>query len=275
MTFCPGSVGRVRLAGEDDLERALGVPQHPGQPVDVGEQQPGPLVGREPAGEADRQDRRVERGIELGQHGRRLAVAGELAAQPALGEMRELALLAQVRVPQVARRDALDALPEAALLRGRVEVVEVGVEVALEQVRDRGADPGRSVDAVGDAQDLVVRDPGPRPVGGLGVELAHGVGAVGQAQREGRHVELRAVAVRADARARGPCRSARRPPSSSGPATRRTRSASNRSFPAETGVWIVKTLFARTVVQARSSAVPPADAARGPARRAGTRSGPR
>ena len=192
------AVGGVRLAGEDHLERALGVPEHPGQPVDVGEQQSRPLVGREPAGEPDGQDRRVERGIELGQHGRRLPVPGELAAQPALGEMRELALLAQVRVPQVARRDALDALPEAALLRGRVEVVEVGVEVALEQVRDRGADPGGSVDAVGDAQDPVVHDPGPRPVGGLRVELAHRVGAVGQAQREGRHVELRAVVVGAD-----------------------------------------------------------------------------
>ncbi len=33
-------------------------------------------------------------------------------------------------------------------------------------------------------------------------------------------------------------------PSSSGPATRRTRSASKRSLPAETGVWIVNTLFA-------------------------------
>ena len=117
MTFWPGPVGRVRLAGEDDLERALGVPQHPGQPVDVGEQQPGTLVGREPASEADRQDRRVERRIELGEHRRRLAVAGELAAQPALREVRELALLPQVRVPQVARRDALEALPEAALLR--------------------------------------------------------------------------------------------------------------------------------------------------------------
>ena len=48
-----------------------------------------------------------------------------------------------------------------------VEVVEVGVEVALEQVRDRAADPGRAVDAVGDAQDLVVGDAVPRRVGGL------------------------------------------------------------------------------------------------------------
>ena len=47
------------------------------------------------------------------------------------------------------------------------------------------------------------------------------------------------------------------PRSSRGPATRRTSSASKRSLPADTGVWIVKTLSRRTVAQAASS-VPPA-----------------
>ena len=49
----------------------------------------------------------------------RLAVAGELVAQPPPGELGELALLAEVGVPQVPRRDPLEALPEAALLGGR------------------------------------------------------------------------------------------------------------------------------------------------------------
>ena len=40
--------------------------------------------------------------------------------------------------------------------------------------------------------------PVPRRVGGLGVEVADRVGAVGQAQREGRHVELGLVAVDAE-----------------------------------------------------------------------------
>ena len=44
-------------------------------------------------------------------------------------------------------------------------------------------------------------------------------------------------------------------PSSSGPATCRTRSAANRSLPAGTGVWIVKTLSRRTRSQASSSVV--------------------
>ena len=110
-------VGRVGLAGEDDLDRALLVPQHPRQALDVAEQQPGPLVGREAPREADRQDVRVERRLELGQDRRRLAVARELAAQAAAREVGELALLAEVRLPQVAAGDPLEALPEAAALR--------------------------------------------------------------------------------------------------------------------------------------------------------------
>ena len=55
-------------------------------------------------------------------------------------------------------------------------------------------------------------------------------------------------------------------PSSSGPATRRTRSVAKRSLPAETGVWIVKTLSARTRSRASSSAVAGRDVLPGPLR---------
>ena len=108
----------------------------PGQPVDVGEQQAGPLVGGEPPREPDRQDVGIERRLELGEHGGRLAVPGELAAQPAPGEQRELPLLAEMRVPQVAAGDPLEPFPEPAGLEARVEVVEVRPEV-LEQLDDR------------------------------------------------------------------------------------------------------------------------------------------
>ena len=125
-----GPVGRMGLAGEHDLDRPLLVPQQPGQPVHVAEQQAGPLVGREPAGEADRQDVRVERRLELLEDRRRLAVAGELVAQPAPGEDRQLELLALVGAPQLGVGDARHPLPEAAPLGLRVEVVEVGLDVA-------------------------------------------------------------------------------------------------------------------------------------------------
>ena len=110
-----GPVGRVGLAREDDLQRPLGIPQHPGQAIHVGEQQRRSLVGREPAGEADGHDLRIEGALDLAQDAGRLAVAGELAAQPAVDEQGQLALLAQVRLPQLGPRDALEPIPEAIL----------------------------------------------------------------------------------------------------------------------------------------------------------------
>ena len=156
MTRWPGRSAGCALPAKTTWTGRVLVEQHPGQPVDVAEQQAGPLVGREPAGEADGQHVRIERCLELGQDRRRFAVPGELAAQPATREMGQLALLAEVRVPQVPARDAFQPLPEAAALGALVEVVEVGTEV-LEQLGDRLADPGRAVDPVGDAQDRAGR----------------------------------------------------------------------------------------------------------------------
>ena len=46
-------VGGVRLAGDDDLDRPLGVQQQRGEPLGVAQHQGEPLVRRHPAGEAD------------------------------------------------------------------------------------------------------------------------------------------------------------------------------------------------------------------------------
>ena len=51
----------VGLAGEDDLDGPVGGLDQLGQPLDVLEDQAGPLVGGEPAGEADGQGVQVER----------------------------------------------------------------------------------------------------------------------------------------------------------------------------------------------------------------------
>ncbi len=80
-----------------------------------------------------------------------------------------------------------------------IELVEVGIEVARQQLDHGFADPGRPVDAVGHRQDLPVHDAAPRAVRRVGMEFAHRVGAVGQPQAEGRHVELTAVAIGAEA----------------------------------------------------------------------------
>ena len=55
-----GLVGRMRLAGEDDLHRPARGVQDAHQPLGVVEDQLGPLVAGEAAGEADRQRVRIE-----------------------------------------------------------------------------------------------------------------------------------------------------------------------------------------------------------------------
>ena len=126
-------------------------------------------------------------------------MARQLDAQAAPGEMGELGLLVLVRGPQLGGRDAIDVLPPAAHRRCRIEVVEVRSEMALEQFADRSPDPGRGVDAVGQAEDLVRDDVLPGGIGGLGVEQAHGVRAAREPEAEGGHVELARVPVGAPA----------------------------------------------------------------------------
>ena len=199
------------LPGEDDLERPVPIPQDAREPVHVAEQEGGPLVGREPAGEADGQDVRVERRLELAEDRRRLAVSGELVAQAPAGEDRELRLLALVRPPEVGIRDPPEALPEAAPLGLRVEVVEVRTEVALVEVGHRATHPGRRVDAVGDAQDRASDDAPPRAVGGLGMEVAHGVRTRWSGAARRRSCRTRSRRPPGRDRARGPARRRRRP----------------------------------------------------------------
>ena len=64
-------------------------------------------------------------------------MAGELGAQAAPREVGELALLAEVRLPQLGRGDPVDPLPPAAGRRRRVEVVQVGVQVSRQQLAER------------------------------------------------------------------------------------------------------------------------------------------
>src|SRR3954452_3711603 len=108
--------------------------------------------------------------------------------------MGELALLTEVGLPQVPGGDPVDALPESAASPVGVEVVEVRPE-SLERLRDGLADPGGPMDPVRDAEDRPFDDGVPRVVRGLRVQVADGVGAAGETEREGGHVELVRVTV--------------------------------------------------------------------------------
>ena len=82
-----------------------------GQPIQVGEQQRGPLVGGEPPGEADRQDVGVEHVAGGFDHLVAFAAAAALAADAAAHERQQQILQRIVRLPQFARIHAVDVLP--------------------------------------------------------------------------------------------------------------------------------------------------------------------
>ena len=105
-------VGRMGLAGEDELHRALGVVDHRRQAVQVGEDQVGPLVGGEAAGEADGEHVGIE-DVAGGLDGLvALAAAAALPADAAADEGQQQVLQGVVRLPQLARIDVVDALPD-------------------------------------------------------------------------------------------------------------------------------------------------------------------
>ena len=211
ITPWPGPVGRVRLAGEDDLDRALLVPQQAGQPVEVAEQR---------ARRACR-SRTAARSRSSGCRGSRTSSSSSSVdgASPWRANWLRSRPRAKIASSSFWRWCAShsstvgicdDALPEPALVGLLVHGVEVGVRVALEHVAHRLADPGRRVDAVGEPEDLGRGDRVPGRVGGLAVELRDGVGAVGQPERERGHVELARVALHAEAELEQLGRAARR-----------------------------------------------------------------
>ena len=80
----------------------------------------------------------------------------------------------------------------------------------------------------------------------LAVQRRHGVGAAAQLQRQHRHAERLAVVVRVDPAERHELVRSRVPSASrSGPRCSSTSSGGKRSWPAGTGVWVVKTTCAR------------------------------
>ena len=190
----PLAVGGVRLAGEQELHRPCGVGDDRAQPVEVGHDQEGPLVGGEAAGEADGEGVGVEERLHLPQLVGAQAVARRLHAHPLAHEADEPLLLRAVGGPQGGVGGLADLLPglglEQPLLPGRVDVLRVeGAHLR--------AHPARGVDAVRDVADglraAVREEVAPHRGGDLAVEPAHPVRAGREADREGGHVEVAVV----------------------------------------------------------------------------------
>ncbi len=154
----------MRLAGDHDLDRQRE------QPLDVGEDEPGALVGREAAGEADRQAVAVDAG--------------------ALGQAR---LRRGVDAPD---RLGADSVPRRTPVRlvGR----RLGVDTPVpQQLAERGIEPGADVHAVRDVTDRrLLAGPERRPhlARHLAVQIRDAVRVRGQPERERRHPEAGLVA---------------------------------------------------------------------------------
>ena len=185
-----GVVGRVRLAREHELHRAVARQEQRLEPVGLRQQERGSLVGGEPPGEPDGERAGVEHGVGPLDVARRQAPRHELVAEALAheGDHRLAALLAGP--PDLVVASVGQALPAVG-----VGLVPLGEHVAGEHVGHVGGHPRVGVDAVGDGGDrhLVDGHVGPEVAehlaADLAVELGHRVRPPGEPQAHHRHVE--------------------------------------------------------------------------------------
>ena len=184
-----GLVGGVRLAGDDELDRPLGVEQQLLEPLGVAQHEGEPLVGGHPAGEPDGEHVGVEDLVGPAELGRRGAPLEPRLAGAAARLVDELGAHRALGGPHGIPGNGGERLPR---LLG-VELVHVGVGAG--QLEDAAVDPGGAVHAVGDGGDrhLVVVEARPEPVEHLAahdaVQLGDAVGALREPQAHDRHVE--------------------------------------------------------------------------------------
>ena len=253
-------VGRVRLAGDDQLHRALGVQQEPLEPLGVAQHQRQPLVRRDAAREADGEHVRVERGVDPLELGRQPRRAASRTCASASGRRRRAAGAAPAWCPRSSLPGTLSTTSNTSAGAVRVRVGAGARAVGAGQVEDLARHPGRGVHAVGDRGDRPLVGVELRPqaaehaAADHAVQLGDAVGALREPEAHHGHVEHRRVAavvvlgaeredaVDRDARRRR-CR--RR-------STARSGRSGKRSMPAGTGVCVVKTVPARETSSAAS-----------------------
>ena len=170
----------------------------PPQAIGIVEDQLRPLVGGDPAGEADGQ------GVGVEQRARRDDLPGRhLLGRPAVAraladERKQVAAQRLPHQPQLLVRDGVHGIPERRVV---VPLPPVGGDVGLEQLRQLGGHPGGHVDAVRDRADgfgpggRFRPDGRPHLAGHVAVQLADRVDPARRAERQRRHVEQHPVAV--------------------------------------------------------------------------------
>ncbi len=191
-------VGRVRLAGDDELHRALGVEQEAAQPLRVAQHQRQALVRRDAPREADGEHVGVEDGVRPAELGAGGTALQPRRAQPAAHLVHQPLAQHPSRRPHVGGGDGGDPLPALRLLG------DLPADDALAQGEDLALHPGRRVHAVGDRRDrdlgLVEARPQPaeHAARDRAVQLRDAVAALRHAQPHVRHVEDRRVVLGAE-----------------------------------------------------------------------------
>ena len=198
-----GLVGRVGLAGEDELHRSLRVVDQLEQLVELAEEQVGSLVGGEAAGEADRQRAGVEHvagGFDGGSSSWRRRQSRTHAAAD---EVQQPALQRVVRLPQLA---GVDVVERSARSSGSLTVcLPVGAQVAVVELVHRIGEPAGDVDAVGDVADGDFFFDAPRPevrphaARDVAVQRADRVGPARELEADDGHAEGFVLVLRLDA----------------------------------------------------------------------------
>ena len=186
-------VVRVRFAREDELHGTLLVVDDRRQPVEVGEQQVGALVGGEAAGETDGQHVGLDALDDLNHLARRVETHLIGVAVAAADMLYELVLEIHALVPQLFVGNLVDLLPCRDVVG--VPLESVG-EIAGVQAAHAGRDPRREVHAVGDVPDMKLVFEVARPHAAqnilrhLAVEPRHAVHLLREVAGQHRHREL-------------------------------------------------------------------------------------
>src|SRR6476620_5642125 len=189
----------MRLAREDDLNRAIRIIEDSGQAIRIVEQERRSLVGCEAAREANGQHLLLQERT-AGEHLTRIAAVHPSLPEPLAKDVQQSSLPAGMRLPEDIVGNSTHSAPDIGI--GLV-IPPFGSEVRIEHPGDPRCDPGLQVDAVGDVPDRHILnrtlgpDATPHLAGHLAVLLAHAVAVIGQAHRYGRHVEVVAGLIEA------------------------------------------------------------------------------
>ena len=195
------AVGRVGLAGEDELHRTLGVVDDGVEPIEVAEKQRGTFISGEAAGETDGQHILAQALLDGDHLARRVMGAHDRVGQALADGADQFLLEDLAHTPDLGVRHGIDAL-EALLVV--VVRLEFGAEHLGVQLLPVLGSPGRIVDAVGDVADIeLLREVARIHVGedvlaDLAVQHGHAVDVLRKVGGEVAHRELLLGIVRID-----------------------------------------------------------------------------